>query len=289
MRAAFYTAVYLLGLALLASVVAGLLAKVLDYEYIKILSRVLLLLVALSLIPLWRLNGLNRDSIGFYQFSARRFGLCFAASVAMLLPLMLFFLVSQFRIIDPRVVLLSGEFVQTMLVITVGAILVAVFEETLFRGFLQRLLGDRMGVRQAILLISILYGLVHFLEPSEEIVVDPHLLTGIMEILKAIAGATTVAQELTSFLSLVGIGIALGFAREKYGLWVPIALHAGWVVGIRTYKELTVRDVLSPYAEWTGTYDNFIGPLTLFWLVFILVLILLVRRYRENHLPVGTK
>ena len=84
------------------------------------------------------------------------------------------------------------------------------------------------------------------------------------------------------------VGVILGFTRERLGLWVAIGLHAGWVMGIRTFKELTSRDIVNPFAEWTGSYDDFIDPLALFWLAFGFVLFRLYQHYVQN-LQVGSR
>ena len=282
MRLIVYTIVYLFGLALLSSVLAWFIASFLDYDYLKILSRTLLLLVALSLIPLWRLNGMTREAVGLSNFSWRPFSASIVLSIVMLLPLMLLFLMSGFRILDPRVDILSSDFAQTLMIVGVGAILVGIFEETLFRGFLQKVVGDRIGITRSIWVISIGYGLVHFLEPSHVVVDQVEIFTGISLIATAFLGVASFGEEITSFATLVAIGAFLGYTRERFGLWIAIGLHTGWVMAIRTFKELTVRDVFNPFAAWTGTYDNFIGPLALFWLLFGYVLFRLYQLHCEN-------
>ena len=98
----------------------------------------------------------------------------------------------------------------------------------------------------------------------------------------AFVGVFSFTEEITSFATLIVVGVILGFTRERLGLWVAIGLHAGWVMGIRTFKELTSRDIVNPFAEWTGSYDDFIGPLALFWLVFAYVLYQLSQKYVQN-------
>ena len=166
LRLVSFTLLYLLGVSLLSSVLAWALAGFVDFEFEKIFSRLLLLLIAISLVPLWRMNALSAEMMGFWGFSWRRLGVSISLSIAMLLPLMLLFVVSGFRIWDTRVELISAEFAQQMLLILVGAFLVGLFEETLFRGFLQRLVGDRIGITQAVWVLSLCYAMVHFLRPS---------------------------------------------------------------------------------------------------------------------------
>ena len=288
LRLISYTLLYLLGVSLLSSVLAWGLASFVDFEFHKIFSRLLLLLIAISLVPLWRMNALSAEMIGFGGFSWRRLGASIAFSIAMLLPLMLLFVVSGFRIWDTRVELFSAEFAQQLLLIGIGAILVGLFEETLFRGFLQRLIGDRIGVSKAIWLLSLCYAMVHFLRPSEPTDAEIGLFTGLGVLANAFAGVFSFMEEITSFATLIVVGVILGFTRERLGLWVAIGLHAGWVMGIRTFKELTSRDIVNPFAEWTGSYDDFIGPLALFWLAFGFVLFRLYQHYVQN-LQVGSR
>ena len=85
-----------------------------------------------------------------------------------------------------------------------------------------------------------------------------------------------------SFGTLFLLSLVLIWARTQFNLWVCIALHASWVLSIRMFKELTIRDIVNPFASWVGSYDNFIGPLALFWLIFIVVLIRLYLQRRLN-------
>ena len=70
-----------------------------------------------------------------------------------------------------------------------------------------------------------------------------------------------------------------------------VAIHASWVFVIRTVKESTVRDIVNPFAGWVGSYDNFVGPMVFFWLVFIVVMIHLSVQHksRQQGFPASTK
>jgi membrane protease YdiL (CAAX protease family) len=87
--------------------------------------------------------------------------------------------------------------------ILVGATVVAlapVFEEILFRGFLYRNLRDAIGREGALVVSSVLFGLVHL---------EPHLV-----------------------LPLAGLGFVLAIVFELTGsLVVPILVHATWNLG----------------------------------------------------------
>jgi membrane protease YdiL (CAAX protease family) len=76
------------------------------------------------------------------------------------------------------------------------------FEELTFRGYLLQNLKDGIGIRWAVLLSSIIFGLLHLLNPNATI------LSGIIII-------------------LITFILVLGWLRTGQ-LWIPFGLHAGW-------------------------------------------------------------
>ena len=84
----------------------------------------------------------------------------------------------------------------------IGFILVGIFEELSFRGYLQYTLGSGIGFWPAALILSVLFGATHLSNSGEK------LLGAIM------AGA---------------FGLVAAFALWRTGnLWVPIGMHTSW-------------------------------------------------------------
>ena len=101
--------VYLFCAATLGSILAWMLHGLIDFSYEKILSRGILLFAAVGLVPMWRLAGLNRRSVGWVPVQPRHVLHAYPLGIAMVVPLMLFFLVVEFRVIDPRLVFMSFD------------------------------------------------------------------------------------------------------------------------------------------------------------------------------------
>ncbi len=276
------TGIYLLLAILCGSLLALLVAPHLPVDYDKVFSRAVLLFCALGLVPLWRLAGLDAATVGLTPVVLRRGLRACLPGILMVLPPMLFFFVVRYRVLDDRVVYLSADFQLYILLAAVSALLVSVFEETLFRGVLFSALKRRGRVLGGAVVVSILYAGVHFLGAAEVAPVESaHWYTGIL-IAGEVFAAFGTEFHWDSFISLFLLGLLLCWVREQFGLWTCIGLHAAWVFAIRMFKEITVRDVLSPYAATAGTYDNFVGNIVTAWLLFLFVVIALHRQYLAN-------
>jgi len=271
--------VYLFAAVGAASVLAWLLAGVLDYAYMKILSRSLLLFLAIGLIPLWRAADLSAKDIGLSPMRAGQALKAYPYGVAMVIPLMLFFVVVGFRVWDDRVDYAGAEFWSFVVVGIVSGLLVGVFEETLFRGILFGVLRRSGSFVTSAIIVGTVYALVHFLVGAETEVAAASWYTGFIQVGGAFNGLGDPAGYVDSFGSLLLLGVLLCLVRERLGLWWCIGLHAAWVFSIRLFKEMTVRDIYSPYEVLVGDYDNFIGNLVSVWLIFIFVVLALHRSF----------
>lgn len=279
----FCAVLYLLTILVPASLFSWLAKDWLDVDYFKVLSRLTLLLIALSWVILWPWLGLSRERLGLIDRQNNAWLLWIGWGLLMVLPLILFYLVTGFRVLDDRVVFVSLDFARTLLMIIAGACLVALFEEVLFRGLLYDLCRRVTSVPVAAFGVSLLYMLVHYLSVSEAVSADDvGPLTGLSVAMLAFGSVPELMNDMGSAVSLFVIGLLLIWAREQVNLYLCIALHATWVFAIRGFKAVTVRDVVNPYQAWAGTLDNFIGPLTLVWLGFILVVIVLFRAHRRR-------
>ncbi len=286
---------YLLAAVLAGVTLAWLLAPLLPLAYDKVISRAILLAAALGLVPLWRYFDLNTHSVGLRPVPAGRLLPTWLLGVAAVLPLMLFFLVVGFRVEDSEELVFSPAFAGFAVLAFVSAWLVGLFEETLFRGVLLTLLGQRFSFYAAALLSSGMYAAVHFINRAEWTELQwaengSSWLGGLTYVGHSLSGIVQAGQQWDSWLALFLLGLLFCRLRRDYGLWVCIALHAAWVFSIRVYKQLTVRDIVNPFREWTGEYDNFVGHLASVWLLFILLALYLAHRHHQmlRRAPAGS-
>jgi len=174
----------------------------------------------------------------------------------------------------------AGKIAGTILGAAGTAAVVATIEEILFRG------GVFGGLRRmfywplALVLSSLIYALVHFLQRAD--------LTGAiawhsgLELLpRMLGGFANVHALVPGFFSLTLAGVLLGLAYQRTGnLYFSIGLHAGWIFWLKIFGAFTV-DVPQTAAWFWGTGKMIDG-----WLAF---LVLGTTLAVFNHLPVLNK
>jgi CAAX protease family protein len=112
-----------------------------------------------------------------------------------------------------------------------GAVIVGVGEEALFRGVLLRRLSADAGRAAGVLLSTALYAVVHALRPGGAR--EAHAWAGVERTL-ALFVPLGDQGVLPSIAGLFGFGLLLVFARLRSGgLWLPIGIHAAWVAVFR--------------------------------------------------------
>lgn len=169
-----------------------------------------------------------------------------------------------------------------------SGIAVGFIEETMLRGVMFTAIARESGTRTAILLTSLIYSAVHFLD-SYHIAADQvtshsgfDLLTGMLH-----RFSTPLAMA-DAFLCLFAVGLVLAIIRAMTGsIATCIGLHAGWVWVMLFTRELTepVRD--QPLSFLLSQFDGFVGWLVLAWT--ILTGVVLIRFYaRRIHGNLGT-
>ncbi|MCR9258397.1 MAG: CPBP family intramembrane metalloprotease [Pseudomonadaceae bacterium] len=273
---------YLFTATTLGSVLAWVLDGVLEFEYIKILSRGILLFAALGLIPLWRIAGLNAADLELRPINFSQLLKAYPLGLAVVAPLILFFMVSGFRVIDDRVDYSDADIWLFVLTALVSGLLVGVFEETLFRGVLFTVLRRTLGFMFSASVVGVLYSAVHFLDAQAIENISIRWYSGYAHVWAAFSGLASPAGYWDAFVALFLLGVFFCWIRERAGLWWCISLHAAWVFAIRLFKEVTVRDIYNPYEVLVSSYDNFVGLLVAFWLLFIFVVLWLARRVNST-------
>lgn len=136
--------------------------------------------------------------------------------------------------------------------VLIAAITVPFIEEAFFRGIVLGILLRTGRKLLSIVAVSAIFAAVHFLKGSEW---NPTLVTwtsGFHSIADAIAAFTDPTMLLSAFATLFLIGCILADARVlTRSLWLPIGLHAGWILASGTFSWLARRQTMA--LPWLGT------------------------------------
>jgi len=138
----------------------------------------------------------------------------------------------------------------TVLGIFGGAVAVAVGEELLFRGVVQRVLEKRFGATTAIVAGSLLFALLHYLKvPAAFNPIPPGPGDGLRAVGLAFTPFAGLGWLQPRFGLLIAVGLVLALFRHRTGSLAPsIGLHAGWVTAARIGNHLT----LGYPSHWAG-------------------------------------
>jgi membrane protease YdiL (CAAX protease family) len=135
--------------------------------------------------------------------------------------------------------LTAARIVTVLAVAVLSAGVVAVIEETLFRGVLFGSLRRAVDWRVALVVTSAIYSIVHFFgsPPSP----SPITWASGLAILPAmLSGFVQMEELIPAAITLTVAGVALGVTYQRLGhLWFAIGLHAGWVLWVRSYSLFT--------------------------------------------------
>ncbi len=142
-----------------------------------------------------------------------------------------------------------------------SGILVALIEETFFRGAMQGALQRAQAWRMALFVVPLYYAAVHFLGRAHSVPdAEVDALSGFV----AMAGFFTAFAEpwrlLDAFLALWLVGLLLALVRHRWGdLAGCIGLHAGFVAVIAVFRRVSAPDPDAPLAFLVGSFDGLLG------------------------------
>ncbi|HHB12111.1 MAG TPA: CPBP family intramembrane metalloprotease [Chromatiales bacterium] len=258
------------------------LARLVDegVSYWNFSGRLTVPLGLLSAYPFLRWMGLaDARSLG-YGLTTREF-LSALARGALLGVLMMLPLFALLLATEARVASVAPAAVPARLMIAAGAALftglaVGVIEETFFRGALLTALTREAGAVAAVVLSSLLYALLHFVD-SDLRVPETQIgwTTGLQVLGDSLAGLAQPAAIVDSALALTAVGAFLALVRLRDGhIARCIGLHAGWVFAIQELKAVSHG---MPDARWgwlIGSYDKVTGWAALAWLLLLGVVFL---------------
>lgn len=112
----------------------------------------------------------------------------------------------------------------------VAAWIIGCFEETLFRGFVYRLLRKRWSVWFAVSSAALFFSAVHFLRPVEPAGLDPLRWTAGFQLLPHLTEGVQRQYAVPMFVNLLlmGVVLCLWFEAERH-VYTIAGMHAGWV------------------------------------------------------------
>jgi hypothetical protein len=167
----------------------------------------------------------------------------------------------------------AGQMAAVAFHFLVAGILIALIEETCFRGALQGALQRGMSAAVAVVLASAVYSALHFLKPNGvNIPADQVAWNSGFACLRGILSQPSrLTDDLVAFVTLFLAGCVLGLAYVKTGaLYLPIGLHAGWVLANESARWLKAGAIIEDAATWP---------------MLVLLLVLIARLCRTTFKP----
>jgi membrane protease YdiL (CAAX protease family) len=266
--------VYFCTICLLGCLLAYPIYQISGANFERIVSRTILILAILLFYPTCRILkindftslGFNREN--FFPIAIRSWLL----GAVMLAPISIFFLSCGFRLWEPA----PQNLIEPVTIIfsaIISACIIGLIEETLFRGLLQSQLTSAMNSFWAVIVVSIIYSGVHFLQaPGYDPNQTVHWYSGFTLLSSAFANFNNASTFLDAWVALFLAGLFLSLVRLRTNniLWC-IGIHAGWVTHIKVFKDVTDRDNTAQCGSFASNYDNFIGEFSAAWILLILL------------------
>lgn len=217
----------------------------------RYVTRCMLVIAVVGLWPLFKVQGYSSwDSVGLpplrrhLRFVVLGFGMGFLSLGFVLAAA----LAGEGRTLnidaDP------GKLFRHLVNAGLAAAVVGPVEEILFRGALFGAIRRQRGWKIALLVSSLMYSLVHFLDRGRW--TGPVVwYSGFFVLGKMFIGTGDLSVLIPRFLSLLVAGGVLGLAYQRTGnLWFSIGLHAGWIFWLKSYGFITEQGPSSALWFW---------------------------------------
>ena len=243
-------------------------------EPARLMSRLTQVFILLGAWPFLRWYGTSdRVSLG-YGTQRRAFlhalGLGWLIGVALLLVPAL--VLTRLAVLVPSPLITWDQIASKALQALAAGFLIALLEETFFRGALWSAIRRYGGWVSAAVGSAALYAIVHFMKPAGLPAGMAFDWSGALFMFIQVFVAGLDWQDLDSAATLFLGGLLLALVRERTGhIGWCIGLHAGWVWVIQTTRKATDPNPESPLAFLVGNYDSFLGWLVLAWIAVVVV------------------
>lgn len=290
LRYALFPLLWLVGLVILASILAyGVLMVIGDVLPItKLISKISLGLLVLSVFPLRRYLKLSWQDLGFtpWRQFLRQLRSGLLLGIWTLLPVMIGLYVLDVQVWDVSRVWTIAKVAEKVSLALFFALLIGLGEELLFRGLLMAALRKKMAVIVVMLISSAYYAFLHFLKPSTKIAYTDLNWSGVWRLIPEAFANWLNPNIYSALIALFAVGLFLSVIRSRvrHSLGLCIGCHAGWVWQIKVCKDLFELNHQSSYLYLVSSYDGVIGPLVTVWLMLaMLLLIVFARKQSSKH------
>lgn len=252
----------------------------------KIITKSTQLFLVLSIFPAVAYLKFNKSDLGFAARAVflkqvlQGFGLGFIT----LMPIFITLYILGIDVVDQSEPWTAGFIVKKIMLSLLLALLIAAFEESVFRGVLLAGLKKNLPVIAAILISSIYYAALHFLDSKTEIPFQQaQLLSGFTLLGEALANVLN-PENASAFLSLLVVGAFLAVIRTqaKESLGLCIGCHAGWVWQIKMNGTLFNPNLNSEYLYLVSSYNYVVGPLVTGWLSTAIIGYYVYKKYSKS-------
>lgn len=250
----------------------------------KLITRLTQILLLLSIFPAMAYLRFKKEDLGF---SARPTFLKqlpqgFGIGLVTLMPVFIVLYVLGIDVVDNSQPWTVGFIAEKTILSILLSLLIAVVEESIFRGMLLAGLKKNMPVVAAILISSAYFAALHFLDSKTEISQQNfHLSSGFILLGEAFANVLN-PKNASSFLSLLSVGAFLAVLRTqvKESLGLCMGCHAGWVWQIKMNGSLFNTDYNSEYLYLVSSYNYVVGPLVTVWLSLAIISYFVYKKIR---------
>jgi membrane protease YdiL (CAAX protease family) len=226
----------------------GLFSFLAKYDFETYFHRAVLIAAAVLLWPFLRVSGVRRITDLDLKSNPRWGRDLMAGVVLSMVPLLCCgALLVGFHVYSLRHVFVWSRLGKMIL----ASITVPLIEEAFFRGIILGVLLKGGRKYLAILAVSALFAIVHFLKAPDRTSATVTWTSGFNSISHAFAQFGSPIMLLSAFATLFLIGCILADARVlTRSLWLPIGLHAGWIFGSGLFSLIARRQMLA--LPWLG-------------------------------------
>jgi len=236
----------------------------------KLISKTTQLLLVLSIFPLKKYLHLSWQDLGFASrptfFKQLLQGL--ALALATLLPVLIILYALDIHVYDESRHWTAAKIAEKVGLGLLLALLIALFEEILFRGLLLTAFRQKMTVFAAITLTSLYYAALHFLKSKTSIAYTDITISSGFKLMAEAFGNWLNPDILTALPALFVVGVFLALLRTylPQSLGLCIGCHCGWVWQIKLSKDVLNVNPTADYLFLVSNYDGVIGPMVCVWL-----------------------